>query len=104
MSPRPIKPRRVSFDPNVTYFKPRAIPLSMLEEVDLAVDELEALRLCDLKGLDQVEAAKRMKISQSTLQRILERARKKVAEALIDGKAIKIRKLNESCSNSSKNL
>lgn len=89
---RPIKPRRVIFDPNVTYFKPRAIPLSMLEEVDLAVDELEALRLCDLKDLDQVEAAKKMGISQSTLQRILALAHKKIAEALIKGKAIKITK------------
>lgn len=89
---RPIKPRRVIFDPNVTYFKPRAIPLSMLEEVDLAVDELEALRLCDLKDLDQVEAAKKMGISQSTLQRILASAHKKIAEALIKGKAIKITK------------
>jgi len=89
---RPIKPRRVFFDPNVTYFKPRAVPLSMLEEVDLSIDELEALRLCDLKDLEQKEAAKKMKVSQSTLQRILTSARKKVAEALTEGKAIKIRK------------
>lgn len=89
---RPIKPRKVIFDPNVTYFKPRAIPLFMLEEVDLAVDELEALRLCDLKDLDQVEAAKKMGISQSTLQRILSSAHKKIAQALIEGKAIKITK------------
>jgi len=87
---RPLKPRRILFDPNVTYFKPRAVPLSMLEEVDLDIDELEALRLCDLKNLEQIEAAKKMKISQSTLQRILTSARKKVAEALIEGKAIKI--------------
>ncbi len=92
MSPRPVKPRRVLFDPNVTYFKPRAIPLSMLEEVDLATDELEALRLCDFKGLDQREAAKKMKISQSTLQRILTLARKKVVQALVEGKAIRIEK------------
>jgi len=92
MSPRPIKPRRVSFDPNVTYFKPRAIPLSMLEEIDLKVDELEALRLCDLEDLEQKEAARKMKISQSTLSRILRSARKKIAKALIEGKAIKIRK------------
>ena len=87
---RPIKPRRIIFDPSVTYFKPRAIPLSILEEVDLNVDELEAIRLCDLKKLDQVKAAKKMKISQSTLQRILTSAHKKIAEALIEGKAIKI--------------
>ena len=89
---RPIKPRKVTFDPNVTYFKPRAVPLSMLEEVDLGIDELEAIRLCDLKRLEQIEAAKRMKISQSTLGRILTSAHKKIAEALIEGKAIKIRK------------
>ena len=89
---RPIKPRRVFFDPNVTYFKPRAVPLSMLEEVDLAVDELEAIRLCDFKNLTQVEGAKKMGVSQSTLARILKSARKKIAEALIKGKAIKIKK------------
>lgn len=88
---RPLKPRRVLFDPDVVYFKPRAVPLSMLEEVDLSLDELEALRLCDYKNLEQTEAAKKMKVSQSTLQRILTSARKKVAEALIEGKAIKIR-------------
>lgn len=87
---RPIKPRRVLFDPKAVYFKPRAIPLSMLEEVELGVDELEALRLCDYKNLEQTEAAKKMKISQSTLQRILTSARQKIAEALIEGKAIKI--------------
>lgn len=87
---RPLKKRRVFFDPNVTYFKPRAVPLSMLEEVDLGVDELEALRLCDYKNLEQIEAAKKMKISQSTLQRILTSAHKKITEALIEGKAIKI--------------
>ena len=64
----------------------------MLEEVDLTLDELETLRLCDLENLEQEEAAKRMKISQSTLSRILVSVRKKIAEALIKGKAIKIRK------------
>lgn len=87
---RPIKPRRVMFDPNVTYFKPRAVPLAILEEVDLGVDELEALRLCDLKTLSQAKAARKMGVSQSTLGRILTSARKKIAEALIKGKAIKI--------------
>ena len=87
---RPIKPRRVFFDPNITYFKPRAVPLSELEEVSLTIDELEALRLCDLRNLEQTEAAKKMKVSQSTLQRILTAARRKIAEALSEGKAIKI--------------
>jgi len=90
--PRPIKPRRIFFDPKTIYFKPRAIPLSMLEEVELGVDELEAIRLCDFEGLEQEEAAKKMKISQSTLSRILISARKKIAEALIEGKAIKIKR------------
>lgn len=66
--------------------------MSILEEVDLNFDEMEALRLCDSKNLDQKEAAQKMKISQSTLQRILTSARKKIAEALTEGKAIKISK------------
>jgi len=90
---RPPKPRRILFNPNVVYFKPRAVPLSILDEVDLNVDELEALRLCDYKNLEQTAAAKKMKISQSTLQRILAAARQKVAEALVEGKAIKITKI-----------
>ena len=90
---RPIKSRWVFFEPNVTYFKPRAMPLSVLEEVELGIDELEALRFCDLMNLEQTEAAKKMKVSQSTLQRILTSAHKKIAEALIEGKAIKIVKI-----------
>jgi len=90
---RPLKPRKVIFDPNVIYFKPRAVPLSALEEVNLDLDELEALRLCDLENLDQKAAAKKMGISQSTLGRTLTLARKKITEALIEGKAIKIKKL-----------
>lgn len=89
---RPLKPRFVKFNPNVTYFKPRAIPLRELEEVELSIDELEAIRLKDLEGLEQEKAAKKMKISQSTFQRILARARNKVAQALIKGKAIRIEK------------
>jgi len=89
---RPIKPRKVIFNPDVTYFKPRAVPLSMMEEVNLGVDELEALRLCDFENLSQTRAAKKMKVSQSTLQRILSSAHKKVAESLIEGKAIRIQK------------
>jgi len=89
---RPIKPRRVQFDPKAVYFKPRALPLSTLEEVELNLDEMEALRLCELEELDQIEAAKEMKISQSTLQRLLSSAHKKITDALINGKAIKILK------------
>lgn len=90
---RPQKPRRVSFDPDITYFKPRAVPLSILEEVELKADELEAVRLCDLVEMEQAKAAGKMKISQSTLGRILNAAHKKIALALVEGKAIKISKI-----------
>ncbi len=89
---RPRKPRKVLFDPGVTYFKPVAVPLRDLEEISLEVAELEAIRLCNLKGISQVKAAKKMEISQSTLSRILISAHEKIAEALIKGKAIKINK------------
>lgn len=92
---RPIKKRLVNFDPKVTYFKPRAVPLSELEEVDLRTDELEALRLCEFEKLEQIEAAKKMEISQSTLQRILSLAHYKITEALTKGKAIKIINIDE---------
>ncbi len=87
---RPRIRRKVEFNPDVTYFKPRAIPLSKLKEVSLEIDELEAVRLCDLTGLGQTEASEKMEISQSTFQRILTSARRKIAEALVFGKAIKI--------------
>ena len=89
--PRPKRPRRISFLPSVSYFKPAGVALGGLEEVRLTVDELEALRLVDLKGWEQEKAARQMKVSQSTLQRILSQARLKVAEALVKGKAIKIK-------------
>lgn len=89
---RPLKPRKICFDPSVTYFKPRAIPLNLLKEVELGLDELQVIKLCDYEGLNQVDASKEMHISQSTLQRILVSGRKKIAEAIIEGKAIKINK------------
>ncbi len=89
---RPKKLRKVFFSPNAVYFKPRAVPLSGLEEVSLGPDELEALRLCDLERIKQKEAAQRMKISQSTFSRILAAARKKAAQALVRGEAIRIQK------------
>ena len=89
---RPKKPRRILFNPEITYFKPRAVPLMELEEVALSVDELAAIRFCDFQNINQVKAAKKMKISQSTLSRILISAHKKIAEALIEGRAIRIEK------------
>ena len=87
---RPQKIRMVSEEPGVNYFKPRAVPLSELEEVTIKVDEFEALRLNDLEKLSQAEAAEKMKVHQSTVQRILESARQKIADALCNGKAIRI--------------
>ncbi len=88
--PRPIKWRRVDFVPEVTYFKPAGIPMPMLEEVALSVEEAEAIRLKDLEGLEQEQCAEKMSISRATFQRVLGSARQKVAEALLKGKAIRI--------------
>ncbi|OGL87657.1 hypothetical protein A3I42_02840 [Candidatus Uhrbacteria bacterium RIFCSPLOWO2_02_FULL_49_11] len=87
---RPQKTRCVNYEPEAVYFKPRGVPLSLLEEVVLSLDEMEAIRLKYVEGLDQVACAKRMKVSQSTLQRILTSANRKIAQALTQGKAIKI--------------
>ena len=87
---RPRNCRRVGFMPGSDYFKPRGIPLSMLDEVILAVDEFEAIRLGDLEGLYQEQSAGKMNVSRQTFGRIIESAHKKVAEALVKGKALKI--------------
>lgn len=88
--PRPRRCRSVGFEPNTTYFKPRGIPLSNLDEVILTVDETEAIRLADYEGLYQEEAAQRMNVSRQTFGRIVSSARKKIAEAIIHGKALRI--------------
>jgi predicted DNA-binding protein (UPF0251 family)/predicted Fe-Mo cluster-binding NifX family protein len=87
---RPKSCRRVGVQPNVDYFKPRGVPVSMLEEVVLTVDEFEAIRLADLEGHYQEEAAVRMNVSRPTFGRIIESARRKIAEALVQGKALRI--------------
>lgn len=87
---RPRLWRRIRFNPDVTYFKPQGIPMRFLEVVELTIEEVEALRLKNIKDLDQVEAARLMKTSQSTFQRILSSAYKKISQALIEGKAIRI--------------
>ena len=88
--PRPRIPRCLRFKPNTYYFKPQGIPLRELEEVVLLPDELEALKLHDVDGLEQIAASEKMKISQPTFARLLGSANKKVAQAIIKGKAIKI--------------
>jgi predicted DNA-binding protein (UPF0251 family) len=87
---RPQKDRIVAFNPHISYFKPRGIPLIELDEVRLTVDEREAIRLSDLIGLSHEEAGQRMGVSRATFGRIVQRARKAVADALINGKAINI--------------
>jgi predicted DNA-binding protein (UPF0251 family) len=87
---RPTKWRRVEYIPEVTYFKPAGIPMRMLEEVRLSVEEAEAIRLKDLEGLEQEQGAEKMGISRATFQRVLGSARTKVADALLNGKAIRI--------------
>lgn len=88
--PRPFIPRRVWFQPGTTYFKPAGIPMAHLSEVVLTVGEFEAIRLKDFEAMDQEKAAKKMKISQPTFNRTLRSARKKIADSLVNGKAIRI--------------
>ncbi len=82
--------RRVSSIPVVTYFKPAGMPMASLEEIQLLVEEAEAIRLKDLEGLEQEDCAKKMNISRTTFSRLLDSARQKTADALLNGKAIRI--------------
>ncbi|MBC7353419.1 MAG: DUF134 domain-containing protein [Thermogutta sp.] len=88
--PRPFCRRRIAAAPPCNLFVPVGAPCGTAEEVTLTLDELEALRLADLEGLYQEEAAERMNVSRQTFARIVESARKKVAQALVEGKALRI--------------
>jgi predicted DNA-binding protein (UPF0251 family) len=77
-------------EPAYGFFKPQGIPLRELEVVSLSVEELEALRLADIEELYQESAAERMEVSRPTFQRILKEAHRKVAIALVEGKALGI--------------
>jgi len=90
---RPRIHRCLQFNPDVDYFKPRGVPLRELEEVELLPDEIEAIKLYFVGGLDQTQAAEKMGISQPTFARTIDSANKKTAEALIKGKAIKINRV-----------
>lgn len=90
--PRPRRRRRINFNPEVTYFKPAGIKKSELEQVTISLEELEALRLKNIENLDQDQAAKKMDVSQPTFHRMLLAARKKITDAIINGKALKIEK------------
>jgi uncharacterized protein len=88
--PRPHCLRQITRWPGATYFKPAGIPLHALEEVTLALDEFEAVRLADLEGLYQEQAAEKMKISRPTFSRVVESGRRKIADALVNGRALRI--------------
>jgi len=88
--PRPRHCRRVGCLPQANFYKPRGIPLAVLQHITLTVDELEAIRLADLQGLYQQHAAEKMNVSRQTFGRILESAHKKIADALVNGKALSI--------------
>jgi predicted DNA-binding protein (UPF0251 family)/predicted Fe-Mo cluster-binding NifX family protein len=87
---RQPKCRHVEFIPAVTSFKPAGIPRMCMEEVILLVEEVEAIRLKDYLGMEQEECAQNMKVSRPTFQRILMEGRSKIADALINGKSIRI--------------
>ena len=87
---RPRRCRKVGFEPNVTYFKPAGVRMRDLEEMIISVDEFEAIRLKDFLGLEQEDCAKKMDISQPTFHRLILSARKKIADSIVNGKALKI--------------
>lgn len=87
---RPPHSRRVAFIPQVTYFRPAGVPLRSVEEVCLTIEEAEAIRLKDLEGLEQEECAQSMGVSRPTFARVLASGRLKMADAVLNGKAIRI--------------
>lgn len=88
--PRPMICRRIGCRPAAELFKPAGIPASALEAIDLTMDELESLRLADLEGLYHEQAAERMGVSRQTFGNILESGRRKTADCLVNGRALKI--------------
>ncbi|MGE0078511.1 MAG: DUF134 domain-containing protein [Bacteroidales bacterium] len=96
--------RTTCISPEALYYKPTGIPLRLLDEVVLEIDELEAIRLADAEGLYHEDAAKQMGISRQTFGRIVESARGKIAKALINGMAIKINSQNNSFTEKTHNI
>ncbi|UCH83264.1 MAG: DUF134 domain-containing protein [Candidatus Latescibacterota bacterium] len=90
--PRPCKRRYCRAFDGDHVFKPRSIPMKELETTRVELSELEALRLCDLKGLSQEEAGIRMKVSRGTIQRLTKSGRAKIVAALLASRAILIEK------------
>lgn len=90
MTARPVLDKIVNTIPLFVYYKPQGIPINKLDELNLTLEEIEALNLKDRQGLDQTEAARKMCISRSTFQRLLKSGRRKIIDAIVEGKAIKI--------------
>jgi uncharacterized protein len=88
--PRPLCCRKVSDEPPSTFFKPRGVPFTALEVATMTLDEFESVRLADFGGLYQEDAASKMGVSRQTFGRIVESARRKIADALVNGKALEI--------------
>lgn len=87
---RPYKCRKVEQEPEIKFFKPNGIPAKLLEKIVLTVDEFEAVRLADLNGFYHEEAAEKMNISRQTFGNIISSARHKIADCLVNAKALKI--------------
>ncbi len=107
--PRPIKPRTIEYKPKCRHFTPSVSTKDEIETVTIKLEELEAMRLKDCEGLFQEDCAKRMNVSRQTFQLILESARKKTVNALINGHAVRIfggdyvyKTRNHICANSGK--
>jgi uncharacterized protein len=88
--PRPRKARILTHAPRAAVYKPAGVPLDQLRQVSLFQEELEALRLADVEGLTQAQAAEHMGISRSTFQRMVAQARRRVAQAIVQGDALHI--------------
>lgn len=86
--------RNLCFEPRVYHFKPQGVPLRGLQTIKLLAEEIEALKLYHIDGLDQISAAQQMDVSQPTFSRILNSAYQKVSRALINSYAIEIQPKN----------
>jgi len=93
--PRPRKQRFCQAYDGDPVFKPRSIPMTELTAEEMRLSELEAMRLCDLEGLDQQEAGELMGVSRGTVQRLLKTGRAKVVRTLVNNQALVIRKGEE---------
>jgi uncharacterized protein len=97
--PRQKKTRYCRGVEGYNLFKPSGIPLSQIEIVEIGLDELEAMRLCDGEGTQQEQAADVMGVSRGTIQRLLETGRLKTIDALVHGKALSFSDSEHVCIN-----